>query len=100
MKKWRAATTLVAFTVLIGNVPPCYATVKRGPKLDASIMGMPSEPWPLIRQGLRGPETYLIPTQLDQIRHLPEPDRSNTLSFIREHQANLSSLKSTMNGFF
>jgi len=53
-----------------------------------------------MRRGPNGPETYLIPSQLDQVRRLPEPERSDSLRFIGEHQANLSFFRRTAGGFF
>lgn len=69
-------------------------------KIQASVLGMPLDPWPFVRQGPKGPETYLIPADLDKVRRLPEPERSRSLETIKAHQANLSTLRKTMGAFF
>lgn len=53
-----------------------------------------------MRRGPNGLETYLIPSQLDRVRRLPEPERSDSLRWIGEHEANLSFFRRTAGGFF
>lgn len=65
-----------------------------------SVLGMPDGDWPFVHVGPDGPKTYLIPSQLDAVRQLGEPERSKALSFIREHQANLTALRQTSARFF
>jgi len=76
------------------HVLPSQATL-----VDPSILGMPSGPWPLVRNGRNGPETFLIPDRIKEIRRLSEPERSELLKVIREHEANLSFLRKTTSAF-
>lgn len=79
---------------------PAAAAASHVNRLDSSLLGMPSGPWPLLRQGPKGPETYLVPDQLAAIRHLPEPERGKLLRFVREHEANLAAFRQTSRRFF
>lgn len=80
--------------VVVGGLP-ASAQAKLVGQIDSDVLGMPSGPWPFVRMGPDGPETYLIPTQLDAISRLPEPERSSILRFVEEHDASLSSLRET-----
>lgn len=89
-----------ALVVLFALLIPTASAAKPVTKIDASILGMPTGPWPLVRPGPKGLETYLIPTELPRINRLPEPERDSYLRVIRQHQANLSFLSRTINRFF
>lgn len=89
-----AALALACLTAPAGALP------HHAPKLAPAILGTPDGPWPFMRRGPNGLETYLIPSQLDQVRRLPEPERSDSLRFIGEHEANLSFFRRTAGGFF
>jgi hypothetical protein len=86
--------------VLAAPVAPVEAMDHPPPKITAAVLGMPSGPLPFTRQGPKGVETYLIPSQLDEIRRLPEPDRSNILHTLQKRQSNLSFLQQTIPPFF
>lgn len=91
---------LIALVVLSAFFTPSASAAKRVASIDASILGMPTGPWPFVRAGPKGLRTYLIPTELPLIRQLPEPERNANLRAIRHHQANLSALDRTIHQFF
>lgn len=94
----RIAPVLMAFIwfmMVVGGGLPARAQAKLAGEIDTDVLGMPSGPWPFVRMGPRGPETYLIPTQLDAIRRLPEPERSSILRFVEDHDASLYFLRET-----
>lgn len=64
-----------------------------------SLLGLPSGDWPFTYPSTDGPRTYLIPSQLGALKQLPEPDRGKALRFVREHQANLRTLRRTGDSF-
>ncbi|PKO31592.1 MAG: hypothetical protein CVU34_17160 [Betaproteobacteria bacterium HGW-Betaproteobacteria-7] len=96
----RTAQRIAGLLLAVGLLLPATAPAKHANRLDSSLLGMPSGPWPLMRQGPAGPETYLVPNQLAAIRQLPEPERSNLLRFVREHEANLAFVRQTSRRFF
>lgn len=93
-----AAVRLVSLFWVACILPASAAP--RPPPIDPDIMGIPAGPWPYVRKGAKGLETYLIPSQLEKIRRFPEPERSASLRFIRQHQAGLSFLDDTIKLFF
>lgn len=68
--------------------------------IDPAILGMPNTPWIFQHQGPRGPETYLIPNQLDKVKRLPEPARSDGLRIIRAQESRLAFLRATIGRAF
>lgn len=94
------ARCLAGLLLALALLQPAAAPAKHANRLDSSLLGMPSGPWPLQRQGQAGPETYLVPTQLGAIRQLPEPERGQLLRFIRQHEANLAFFRQTSRRFF
>lgn len=92
---------LVAWVVGMGGIlMPLSTLAKHANRLDSSVLGMPEGPWSYVHRGAKGLETYLIPSQMDAIRRLPEPERRIALRFIRDHEANLSFLRKTSRRFF
>lgn len=77
---------------------PVSALHQRQAASDA-MLGVPSGDWPFTYSGPNGPRTYLIPSQLGALKHLPEPHRSKALHFVREHEANLRTLRQTSASF-
>jgi hypothetical protein len=99
-RKYRCTVSGLLAAILLSMLSLAAATSHHAPKITAAVLGMPSGPWPLFRQGPKGVETYLIPSQLDEIRRLPEPDRSNILHTVEKRQSNLSFLQQTIPPFF
>lgn len=79
--------------------PLAPALAKHGPS-NETILGLPSGDWPFVYPSPTGARTYLIPSQLGALKRLPEPDRSRALHFVREHEANLRTLRRTGATFF